>query len=149
VTITVSTADPRSVKALKILETADRWQRGHLKESGRSFFAIPSSTDPSTLYMVDGRECSCPDFIRRQQCCKHVLAVRLWLAREQAPKPKPAPAARYQDRYGSDGDGSPAYRHPASCPCDSCWDAADERDGTHTERTERRGRVPLVGRLLA
>ena len=76
-TITVSATDPRSVKALDVLATFDRWQKGRLKGSGRSFYAVPSSTDPNRLYMVDTRECSCPDFQRRQQPCKHVLAVRM------------------------------------------------------------------------
>ena len=92
-TITVSTTDPRSPKALAVLETADRWQRGHLKGSGRSFFAVPSSADPTRLYLADARECSCPDFRHRAQCCKHILAVRLWLARR---KPEERPRRRSQ-----------------------------------------------------
>ena len=129
-TITVSTTDPRSIKALAVLETADRWHRGHTK-AGRSFYAVPSSTDPNGFHMVDCRECTCQDFIRRGLDCKHILAVRLHLARLQAEQPKrraSKPAASFTrdasiggtisaperarlaalatDVWGHDGDGS-------------------------------------------
>ena len=84
-TITVSTSDPRSLKALAVLETADRWQRGHLKDGNRPFFAIPSSKDPSRLYMTDARDCTCADHTVRGVDCCHMLAVRLWIARQQVP----------------------------------------------------------------
>ncbi len=75
-TIEVSTSDPRSLKALAILEGADRWVKGHRKADGRSFYSVPSQTSDA-VYMVDTRECTCPDFVQRRQPCKHVLAVRL------------------------------------------------------------------------
>jgi len=87
VTITVSTTDPRSLKALAVLETVDRWHKGHTK-AGRSFYAVPSSTDPNGFHMVDCRECTCQDFIRRGLDCKHTLAVRLYVAKLQAAQPK-------------------------------------------------------------
>jgi hypothetical protein len=86
-TITVSTDDKRSVKALSVLATADRWQRGHLKGSNRPFFAIPSSCDSSRLYLVDAHDCTCPDHTNRGVDCCHMLAVRLWLARAAANRP--------------------------------------------------------------
>ena len=109
-TITVSTADPRSLKALAILETADRWVRGHRKADGRSFYAVPSQTG-NLVYMVDTRECTCEDFRRRQQPCKHILAVRLHVARvkaQQRPAPKmterqAAAAAKYAEIFGAEG----------------------------------------------
>ena len=153
-TITVSTTDPRSIKALAVLETAPEWLKIRRKGDGARFYVVPGSD--GRVYWTNTRECSCPDATRRGVPCKHILAVRLHVARVLATRQGRAArerqardAAAFAELYGSDGDGSPAYRHPASCPCDSCWDAADERDGTHTERTERRGRVPLVGRLLA
>ena len=76
-TVTVSATDPRSLKALDVLARFDRWQKGHLKDGNRPFYAVPSSTDPNRLYLVDTRACDCPDFQRRQQPCKHVLAVRM------------------------------------------------------------------------
>jgi hypothetical protein len=85
-TITVSTADPRSVRALAVLATADHWHRGHRKEDGRSFYTVPSS-DGSTVYLVDTRECTCPDHVNRGVDCAHILAVRLRVAQLQAAKP--------------------------------------------------------------
>src|SRR5215208_2672998 len=78
-TITVSTDDKRSVKALAVLSTSDRWQRGHLKADGRSFYAVPSS-DGSRYYMVDTRDCNCPDRAYRGVGCCHIIAVRLRVA---------------------------------------------------------------------
>ena len=85
-TITVSTADPRSLKALALLEGADRWQKGHTRD-GRSFYAVPSQSG-DVLHMADTRACTCRDYERRQQACKHVLAVRLHVARLQAQQPR-------------------------------------------------------------
>lgn len=78
-TIEVSTSDPRSLKALVLLETADRWTKGHRKDDGRPFFAIPGSA--GRVYWTDARACTCPDATRRGLACKHQLAVRLWIAR--------------------------------------------------------------------
>ena len=90
-TITVSTADPRSLKALELLAGAERWVRGHRKADGRSFYAVPSQTTDA-VYMVDTRECTCPDFQRRQQPCKHVIACRLHVARlKAAQQPRRSP----------------------------------------------------------
>jgi len=129
-TITVSTTDPRSLKALAVLETADRWQKGRTND-GRSFWAIPSETQRGLLHMTSTRECSCPDYQRRGIACKHMLAARLRVAQLQAEQPrrrasKPAAsftrdasiggtisaperarlAALATDVWGHDGDGS-------------------------------------------
>jgi hypothetical protein len=88
-TIEVSTADPRSVKALALLDTAATWMKGHRKQDGRSFFVIPGSR--GRVYWVDTRECTCPDHTRRDVICKHITAVRLWVAKNAAPAPGPAP----------------------------------------------------------
>ena len=85
-TITVSTADPRSLKALALLAGADRWQKGHTRD-GRSFYAVPSQSG-DVLHMADTRACTCRDYERRQDACKHVLAVRLHVARLQARQPR-------------------------------------------------------------
>lgn len=89
-TIQISTRDPRSMKALAILETAARWQRGHRKADGRPFFVIPSASRPGVAYYADARECNCPDAIHRGVTCVHQLAVRLWLAREKSGVTRPA-----------------------------------------------------------
>ncbi len=52
-------ADKRSVRALAVLATADRWVKGHRNSDGRAFFAIPGSD--GRIYFTDTRDCSCPD----------------------------------------------------------------------------------------
>jgi predicted nucleic acid-binding Zn finger protein len=106
-TITVSTADKRSVKALAILATSARWIRGHRKADGRSFWLIPSASDPSRVYMVDTRECTCPDFIHRGATCAHILAARLRVAQLNAARPKTRRqklAGLATDIWGHDGE---------------------------------------------
>jgi hypothetical protein len=92
VTIEVSSTDRRDGKALALFARWQEWQRGKTKQ-GRSFFAIPGS-QPNLYHMADCRECSCPDFQRAGNLCKHVRACRLWLAAFKAgavsPKQRPA-----------------------------------------------------------
>jgi hypothetical protein len=107
-TITVSTTDPRSLKALEILETAATWTKGHRKDDGRSFFVIPSCS--GHVYWTDQTSCTCPDAVNRGTTCKHQLAVRLWNAKQRAGQP----AARAPH---ADGVWKP-------CPCGSLIDPA-------------------------
>ena len=65
-------------KALALFARCAAWQTGHTRD-GRPFFAIPGS-QPGLFHMADARECSCPDFQRAGNLCKHVRAVRLWMA---------------------------------------------------------------------
>ena len=90
-TVTISPGDPRSVRALAVLATADRWVKGHTRD-GRPFFVVPGSN--SRVYWTDTRDCTCPDRREHAVDCKHVLAVRMWALRHKAtaPAPKPAPA---------------------------------------------------------
>ena len=90
-TVTVSSDDPRSVRALAVLSAAPTWTKGHTKD-GRPFFVIPGSR--GRIYWTDTRDCTCPDRRERQVECKHIVAVRLWtLANKgEAPAAKPAPA---------------------------------------------------------
>jgi hypothetical protein len=74
----VSTTDRRDGKALALFARCAEWQQGHTRD-GRPFFAIPGS-ETGLLHMTDQRECSCPDFQRARNVCKHVRAVRLWMA---------------------------------------------------------------------
>src|SRR5215210_5154160 len=87
-TITISSADPRSVRALAVLKTADRWVHGTRKVDGREFFIIPAST-PGAVYYADERNCTCPDSGRRGTVCKHSRAVQLY--RLQTGQAEPAP----------------------------------------------------------
>jgi len=122
-TITVSTTDPRSLKALAVLETADRWHKGHTR-SGRSFYAVPSSTDPNGFHMTDCRECTCQDFIRRGLDCKHILAVRLYVARLQAEQPKrraSKPAASFTTAASIGGTIQAPEAARRRCLADDIW----------------------------
>ncbi len=87
-TVTVSPTDPRSVRALAVLATADRWVKGHRKADGRAFFAIPGSN--GRIYFTDTRDCSCPDQRQRDETCKHILGVRLWALQHAATPPAPS-----------------------------------------------------------
>lgn len=78
VTIEVSSTDRRDGKALALFARCAEWQQGHTKE-GRSFFAIPGS-EAGLYHMADQNDCSCPDRRQRQSVCKHMRAVRLWMA---------------------------------------------------------------------
>lgn len=87
--VTVSADNPRSIKALAVLATADRWVKGHRKADGRPFFTVPGSN--GRLYHVDTRDCTCPDRQQRGVDCKHILAVRLWTLEHKAEAPARAP----------------------------------------------------------
>src|SRR5215212_11422195 len=92
VTIELSTTDRRDGKALALFARCAEWQTGHTKD-GRSFFAIPGSED-GLLHMADQNDCSCQDRQRSRNVCKHMRAVRFWMAAfatgAVAPKPRPA-----------------------------------------------------------
>ena len=85
-TITVSTSDPRSVKALAILADSGQWLKIKTRD-GRKFYGVRSQANPDTVYSVDCYGCDCPDFLKRLEYgrasfpCKHVLAVQLHCAR--------------------------------------------------------------------
>jgi hypothetical protein len=85
VTITVSTADPRSCKALALLEGADQWLKIRRKSDGVKFYLIPGSQ--GHVYWTNCGECSCSDFQHRGSQCKHLTAVRLYVAKVQAERP--------------------------------------------------------------
>ena len=91
-TITISSTDPRSIKAVEIASTAGQWLkcRGH---DGRKAFGVLSS-DGTRHHLVDCQRCTCPDFEHRQQPCKHVLAVRLHveLTKAQSRRKEVSPA---------------------------------------------------------
>jgi hypothetical protein len=105
VTIEVSSADKRDGKALAIFAAWESWHQGHTKD-GRPFFAIPGS-EPGLLHMADQNDCSCPDRQRSRNVCKHMRAVRLWMAAFQtgavAPKSRPlTPTVRDDTGTGDD-----------------------------------------------
>src|SRR4051812_33690174 len=97
VTIELSTTDRRDGKALALFARCDEWQTGHTKD-GRSFFAIPGS-ERNLWHMADQRDCSCQDRQRSRNICKHMRAVRFWMAAfaTGAVAPKPRPCATTED----------------------------------------------------
>ena len=83
-TITISDTDPRSIKAVEIAAGAGHWLKCRLAD-GTKAYAVPSQQTAGKYHIADCHACSCPDYQRRQEACKHVLAVRLHctLARAQ------------------------------------------------------------------
>jgi hypothetical protein len=75
-TITISDTDPRSIKAVEIAARAGQWLKCRGAD-GQKAYGIPSQRTPGLYYLANTQTCSCPDFERRQEACKHVLAVRL------------------------------------------------------------------------
>ena len=96
-TIEVSTTDRRDGKALALFARWQEWQQGKTKD-GRSFFAIPGS-EAGLFHMADQNDCSCPDRQRSRNLCKHMRAVRLWMAAfaTGAVTPKPRLGATAED----------------------------------------------------
>jgi predicted nucleic acid-binding Zn finger protein len=78
-TITISSEDPRSLKAIEIATEAGQWAKCRTRD-GRKLYAVPSQHDANVRYLADLNTCTCPDFQRRQQACKHLLAIRLHCA---------------------------------------------------------------------
>ena len=83
VAVQVSSDDPRSVRGLQVLQTADTWIKCYRKPDHKPAFIVPSSNG-KTSYLVDCRQCSCPDYQRHEMACKHTLAVRMWAAQKRA-----------------------------------------------------------------
>ena len=81
-TTTPTTTDPRVDRARFIASTASQWLKCHTAAGKR--YGIPAQSQPGRYYLVDTRTCDCPDAQRRGLPCKHVLAVRLHVARLRA-----------------------------------------------------------------
>jgi SWIM zinc finger len=89
-TIPISDEDPRTIKALEIAASAGQWLKCRTAD-GRKAYGIRSRRDADHIYFVTRSHCDCQDFQRRQQACKHILAVELHCARSGS-KPMPASA---------------------------------------------------------
>lgn len=88
--ITISAEDSRSIRALEIAATADKWIRCTARE-GRSLLGIPSQCREGAYYLVDVNNgvCDCQDFRRNgltsvrvgvtalHGACKHLRAALL------------------------------------------------------------------------
>jgi SWIM zinc finger len=75
----ISRTDPRSIKAVEIAAGAGQWLKCHTRD-GSKRYGVPSQSAAGLHYLADCHTCTCQDFARRQQPCKHVLAVRLHVA---------------------------------------------------------------------
>ena len=82
-TITISSNDPRSIKALQIAAEVGQWLKCRGAD-GSKRYGIPSQSVAGLYYLADTRSCTCPDFQRRGGPCKHIVAVRLHVARIRA-----------------------------------------------------------------
>ena len=82
-TITIDTNDSRSRKALEIAAEAGQWAKCRTRD-GHKLYAVPSQHDANVRYLADLNTCTCPDFQRRGGPCKHIVAVRLHVARIRA-----------------------------------------------------------------
>jgi hypothetical protein len=95
VTITISSQDPRSLKAVEIAANAGQWLKCR-GQDGRKAFGVPSQSAAGHYYLTTQASCTCPDAQRHEgMACKHQLAVRLHVALVRAQqrkgvKPEPA-----------------------------------------------------------
>ena len=79
---TTSSTEIRADRARFIATTASQWLKCHTPQGKR--YGIPAQSQPGRYYLTDTRTCDCPDAQRRGLPCKHVLAVRLHVARVRA-----------------------------------------------------------------
>src|SRR5258708_7466445 len=106
-TITISSDDPRSIKAIEIAAGAGQWLKVRTAD-GEVAFGIPSQCKQANgrFYIVDGQRCDCEDFKRHGLSperrgvegdhlpCKHILAVRLHCELETAMRMRSQPRRR-------------------------------------------------------
>jgi hypothetical protein len=90
---TVRTVDPRDERARAIAADAGQWIKLRFTD-GRKAYGVPSQSEANVFHVTDGRTCTCKDYQRRQQPCKHARAVRLHVARVKA--------AQYDAIFGGD-----------------------------------------------
>ena len=142
-TVTVSSTDPRSAKALALLARAHTWTHGRRKCDGLPF-AIVAGSKPETTYMVSELGCTCRDANRRGVMCKHQTAYRLWLVQEgrtvfSTTVVEKTPGTLTCNDWGAE---LPAHVVGGSM-CGSCWQARDavKQDMIRAERAAYRARL--------
>lgn len=85
--VTISADNPRSIRAVEIAASADHWITVSFPD-GRQAYGVPSQTGSGRFYAVDESGCTCNDFKRYGQACKHILAVRLHVELLKGTKPR-------------------------------------------------------------
>ena len=122
--VTVSTADRRSVKALAVLGTSDRWVRGHRKADGRSFWAIPSQSAAGRSRGSTGsaREPwrAAQVALRGSLGARQALEDRLWRRSRPESAPSPGPLAGLfsvplRKHFGGTRERGPGRCRPGPC----------------------------------
>jgi uncharacterized Zn finger protein len=78
-----TTVDPRQFRADSILANAGQWLRVRSKDGRPLAFGVPSTTDPTRVYLTTPRACTCPDAARGHRC-KHSIAVAAYCQRRRA-----------------------------------------------------------------
>ena len=100
-------SDARMTRGLAIFET-----KGHkIKENEDGSFSVPSQTSIGSFYEVRLIEtkyvCTCPDFENREiEFCKHVHAVKFWIASNTYLKEQAKPKIFAEDSIQCDKCGS-------------------------------------------
>jgi hypothetical protein len=113
-------SDMRMKRGLEILQTKT------ITENVEGSFSVPSPTHSSgivyeirlinTIWV-----CTCPDFEYREiQCCKHIEAVKLWIATNTYLQEKPRPKVLAEDTIACNKCGSiRVVKYGISSPQDS------------------------------
>ena len=145
-TITVSTTEKCDGKALALFAAWESWQLGKTRD-GRPFFAIPGS-EAGLFHMADQRDCSCADRQRSRNVCKHMRAVRFWMAAfaTGAVAPKPRPGNPEDERVALTPEGAAYLIEQGTRQSSSA--ASMDADGSRAYlaklRMQRAARVRLV-----
>ena len=134
-TVTIDSADKRSVRALALLAQARTWVTGRRKCDGRAFLIAPGSNGRTYYVAADGSECTCPDRQVRRTTCKHMTAARLLVVEQGAPAPAPLTC----DDCGAE---LPAHVVGGSM-CAPCWQAREgvKQELARNERAAYRARL--------
>lgn len=90
--MTITTEDPRTVKALAALERAGQWLKVRDADGRALAYGIPSATTIGLYHFANSTQCTCPDHARGHHCwhsravAMHVAAARLQpKAKRQSP----------------------------------------------------------------
>lgn len=125
-TVTISSEDPRSIKAIEIAAGATQWLKVSTQD-GRRAYGVPSQCQPGRYYLTTVEACDCADFRRyglstprvgyagEHHACKHILGVRLHAelvaAQQSLPKrqrpnltvvPPTIARSRYEEIFGTE-----------------------------------------------
>jgi hypothetical protein len=138
IVVTVFAPDAkRDAAAEKIAAGAGQWLRISLRETrgafkaGSRFYGIPASAGDGSIYYASLRYCSCKDYEKRGQGCKHQRAVAAHVSsvrkarqqeqQESAPADS-APTARptYEDLYPPCRGGCGDVADTKDAYCDRC-----------------------------